>query len=215
MDFEYPQYLFKLMDKKIIKILQKKKKKKKFAQLALCLKPYYSKENCYLYHSSSAQFLQAELTHLWWMYFPILINFGVVGWYFYLYSKLKGNFCLQTVENLIRRHVLQRLIWHCLRMSHKKDAWLIWVNLKMCIIMFTRPLRWMLIQCKNDWLYFHSINLSKYSPKFANIHENLLTDGCRSYWYTISSPMSLSLRWANKCWMDQLLKIFVHWKSWS
>ena len=45
-------------------------------------------------------------------------------------------FCKQTVDNLIRRRILRRLIWflHCLLMSHKKDARLIWVNLALCQI---------------------------------------------------------------------------------
>ena len=40
-------------------------------------------------------------------------NFRVVGWYFSFYSNFKRNFCLQTVENLIRRRILWRLIWFC------------------------------------------------------------------------------------------------------
>ena len=37
----------------------------------------------------------------------------VVGWYFSFYSNFKGNFCKQTVKILIRRHILQCLIWFC------------------------------------------------------------------------------------------------------
>ena len=37
----------------------------------------------------------------------------VVGWYFSFYSDFKRNFCKQTVENLIRRRILRRLIWFC------------------------------------------------------------------------------------------------------
>ena len=49
------------------------------------------------------------LTHLCRMEFPILMNwiipfpFWVVGGIFHYYSNFKRNFCLQTVENLIRR----------------------------------------------------------------------------------------------------------------
>ena len=71
-----------------------------------------------------------NLTHLCRMYFPILINWispfpvlGLLGGIFHFCSNFKRNFCKQTVENLIRRRIL-----HCLPMSHKKDARLIWVN---------------------------------------------------------------------------------------
>ena len=66
----------------------------------------------------------------WTSPFPILGKFGGI---FYFYSNFKRNFCKQTVENLIRCRVLRHLIWflHCLPMSHKKDARLIWVNLLM------------------------------------------------------------------------------------
>ena len=50
------------------------------------------------------------------MYFPILIKrtipfqiVGLLGGIFHFYSNIKRNFSLQTVENLIRRHVLQVL----------------------------------------------------------------------------------------------------------
>ena len=56
------------------------------------------------------------LTFLCQIYFPILINrvspfpiLGLLGGIFY--SIFKRNFCKQTVENLIRRHVLRGLIW--------------------------------------------------------------------------------------------------------
>ena len=54
------------------------------------------------------------------MYFPTLINwtcpfpiFGLLGVIFNFYSTFKRNFCKQTVDNLIRRRVLRRLIWFC------------------------------------------------------------------------------------------------------
>ena len=60
------------------------------------------------------------LTHLCRMYFPILINWtspfpilGLLGGIFHFHSNFKRNFCKQTVENLIRRRVLRRLIWFC------------------------------------------------------------------------------------------------------
>ena len=56
-------------------------------------------------------------------------NFRVVGWCF-SFSNFKRNFCLQTVENLIRHHIFAAsdLVLHCLPVSHKKDDRLIWVN---------------------------------------------------------------------------------------
>ena len=33
--------------------------------------------------------------------------------FFHFYSNFKRNFCKQTVENLIRRRVLRRLMWFC------------------------------------------------------------------------------------------------------
>ena len=54
------------------------------------------------------------------MYFPILINWTspftilvLLGGIFQFYSNFKRNFCKQTVENLIRRRILRRLIWFC------------------------------------------------------------------------------------------------------
>ena len=51
-----------------------------------------------------------HLTHLCWIYYPILINWtspfpilGLLGRIFHFYSNFKRNFCKQTVENLIRR----------------------------------------------------------------------------------------------------------------
>ena len=46
----------------------------------------------------------------WTSPFPIL---GLLGCIFHFYSKLNRNFCLQTMEDLIRRLVLRRLIWFC------------------------------------------------------------------------------------------------------
>ena len=56
----------------------------------------------------------------WTCPFPIV---GLLGCIFYFYSYFKSNFCKQTVDNLFRRRIL-----HCLSMSDKKDARLIWVN---------------------------------------------------------------------------------------
>ena len=51
-------------------------------------------------------------------YFPILINWmspfpilGVLAGIFHFYSNFNGTFCKQTVETLIRCHVLRHLIW--------------------------------------------------------------------------------------------------------
>ena len=71
------------------------------------------------------------------MYFPILINWespipilGLLGGISHVYSNFKRNISLLTVENLIRRRVFAAsdLVLHCLPMSHKKDARLIWVK---------------------------------------------------------------------------------------
>ena len=40
-------------------------------------------------------------------------NLGLLGGIFHFYLNFKRNFCKQIVENLIRPHVLQRLIWFC------------------------------------------------------------------------------------------------------
>ena len=60
------------------------------------------------------------LTHLSRMNFSISINrrsllqiLGVLGGIFHLYSNFHRKFCKQTVETLIRRHVLRCLIWVC------------------------------------------------------------------------------------------------------
>ena len=52
------------------------------------------------------------------MYFPILIIWtspfqilGLLGGVFHFDSNFKRIFCKQTVENLIRRRVLRRVIW--------------------------------------------------------------------------------------------------------
>ena len=42
--------------------------------------------------------------------FPILCLLGGI---FHFNSNFKGNFCMQTVENLIRRRILRRLTWFC------------------------------------------------------------------------------------------------------
>ena len=54
------------------------------------------------------------------MYFPISISrtspfliLGVLGGTFHCYSNSNRIFCEQTVETLIRRRVLRRLIWVC------------------------------------------------------------------------------------------------------
>ena len=38
---------------------------------------------------------------------------GLFGGILNLYSNFKRNFFNQTVENLVRRRVLRRLIWYC------------------------------------------------------------------------------------------------------
>ena len=54
----------------------------------------------------------------------------MLGGIFHFCSNFNTTLGEQTVENLIRRRVLRRLIWflHGLPMPHKKDTWLIWVK---------------------------------------------------------------------------------------
>ena len=54
-------------------------------------------------------FVLNEITHPYQLDESIL-NLRVV---LQIPPKFKGRFCKQTVENLIRRHVLQHLIWFC------------------------------------------------------------------------------------------------------
>ena len=76
------------------------------------------------------------LTHLCRMYFPILINWtspfpilGLLGGIFHFYSNFKRNFCLQTVENLIRRDVWSGFALFA-DVLQKKNAGLIMVKAK-------------------------------------------------------------------------------------
>ena len=62
-----------------------------------------------------------SLTHLCRMEFLIVMNWtsqflilGLLCGIFHFYSNFKRNFCKQTVENLIRRRILPRLIWFCI-----------------------------------------------------------------------------------------------------
>ena len=62
----------------------------------------------------------AILTHLSLMDLPTIINWtnqfqilGVLGAIFHFYSNFDRIFCKQTVETLIRRSILRRLIWVC------------------------------------------------------------------------------------------------------
>ena len=60
---------------------------------------------------------------------------GNVGGIFHFYSNFYRTFCKQTVETLIRRHI----VWHLIRVCavclcpRKKDARLIWVNIKFLV----------------------------------------------------------------------------------
>ena len=56
------------------------------------------------------------LAHLCQMEVPSLINFrckGSLGGTFHFYSNFDRTFCKQTVEILIRRRFLRRLVWVC------------------------------------------------------------------------------------------------------
>ena len=69
------------------------------------------------------------LTHLCHLYIPILINWmsPVIGWYFSFLFDFKRNFFANSGEP---DQTLHFLVLHCLPMYHKKDARLIWVNVK-------------------------------------------------------------------------------------
>ena len=62
---------------------------------------------------------------------PFLLK-GLLGSIFHFYSNSNRTFCEQTVETLItiqmRHSAASDLGLHCLPMSHKKGARLIWVN---------------------------------------------------------------------------------------
>ena len=80
----------------------------------------------------SSEYIQSDdLTHLCGMEFQTIINwtstfsfYGLLGVIFYIFSKFDRKFCKTTVEILIRRHILQRLICVCtvLPMFHNKDV---------------------------------------------------------------------------------------------
>ena len=65
--------------------------------------------------------------------------------FFHFCSIFKRNFCLQTVGNLIRCHILRRLIWflHCLPMLTKRALGLyglkalVYLSPKICYIVYT------------------------------------------------------------------------------
>ena len=66
------------------------------------------------------------------MDFPISLNWmssflvlGLLGGIFQFYSKFNRTFCKQTVET---HNVASDLGLHCLSLSHKKGARLIWVK---------------------------------------------------------------------------------------
>ena len=61
--------------------------------------------------------------------FPIL---GVLGVIFNIFPNFNSTLCKQIVKILIRHRIMPCLVsdlgLHCLPMSHKKDARLIWVK---------------------------------------------------------------------------------------
>ena len=89
--------------------------------------------------SSVRQGNSGDLTHLSGVDLPSLIGrmslfqtlrvFGVI--FFIFFSNFIKHYVSKTVETLIRRRILQCLVWVCtvLSMSHKTDAMLKWVNL--------------------------------------------------------------------------------------
>ena len=97
-----------------------------------------------------------QLTHLCRMYFPILINWtspfpisGLLGGIFHFYSNFKRNVCKQTVENLIRHHILLRLIWFCTvcRCPTKKTVGLYGLNINKENFLFWFFLYKFIVQC--------------------------------------------------------------------
>ena len=66
------------------------------------------------------------------MEFPTVIDLtspfpfkGLLGGILHVYSNFNRTFCKQTLETLIRPDLGQ----HCLPMSHKMGARLLWVNM--------------------------------------------------------------------------------------
>ena len=89
----------------------------------------------YMYPQTSALDKSALLTHLSRMNFPISISrtslfqiLGVLSSIFQFYSYSYRTFWEPTVVTLIRHSAASDLGLHCLPMSHKKDARLIWVK---------------------------------------------------------------------------------------
>ena len=96
-------------------------------QACLLAYPISSKTSWAGLYILQMSFLNPFMPNVFLSPFPIL---GLLGDILHFYSNFKRNFCLQTVENLIRRHVLRHLIWFCTvyRCPTKKDARLIWVK---------------------------------------------------------------------------------------
>ena len=68
--------------------------------------------------SCALMFKEWHETHLCQMEFPSVINWTspfpfemLLGSSYHFYSNFDRTFCKQTVETLIRRHILQRLVW--------------------------------------------------------------------------------------------------------
>ena len=75
----------------------------------------YAYANLYFILDSSScvnPFMPDGISHYYQLVRSITI-LRVVGWNFSSLFKSNRNFCWQTVETLIRRHVLWRLIWVC------------------------------------------------------------------------------------------------------
>ena len=78
------------------------------------------------------------LTGLYRMDFPIFIIWTILftlGGIFHFYSNFDRIICKKTVENLIRRRVLRRLIWFCTvcRCPTKRTLRLEWVKSMICL----------------------------------------------------------------------------------
>ena len=54
-----------------------------------------------------------EVSHCYQLEQSIFVSIDV-GWHFSFYSNFNRTFCKQTVETLVRRRILWRLVWICI-----------------------------------------------------------------------------------------------------
>ena len=84
-----------------------------------------------------------------------------MGAIFLFYSNFNRTFCVQTVGTLIKQRRMRRLIWVCTVFicPTKKDARLIWVNVKQSQVLFVKI---SLLTTKYIWQYipFSRLNIT-------------------------------------------------------